>query len=73
MNDSNKEYLHEIEKSALLGNRAATIVLVDRFRKLRAAVEKALNSRYSDGAIVGADSSLLFDTYEEILKNQDDE
>lgn len=62
--------LHELEQKALLGDRDAVIRLVSLERKLRAAIKRALDSRWGDGAITGVNSGRLYQAYADAMEEE---
>lgn len=57
---------HQLEKDALLGDRAAIIQVVSDLRGYRAASAKLLAARYRDGACDGFSMSQFNDAVQEI-------
>ncbi len=72
MSDSLTE-LQRTERSALTGDRMAVARVVSALREYRAAVQRALDLRWGDGAIDGAISHTLAGTVESIESGGDND
>lgn len=66
------DYLFDLEKSAMTGDRMAAIQVIGMFRELRTACKEMLDKRYRDGEVDGATLHGFENRCEEILCEEEE-
>lgn len=59
--------IHEVEKQAMIGNKAAVLQIVSLERKYRARCDRLVLQRHNDGAVDGCDMTGFLSDIESYL------